>query len=313
MKSPLDEINDLLKRDATAFVRAIHALVSARLSGTASEIGRARDDLTAQLAASMTLADLLGRRRAILSARARARAGGRFAKTDEGDVATQVSPIVPNVTFDEAVEDMAARIPQLARPVDGEPMYQAVARLYREEHAFAAARAVNATVTAKVRTVVKKSLATGRTVGEASDLLASMTGWTRAYSENVYRTNSSTAYGAGLHAQARDPDLRDEFPAFEFEVVGDKDTRGMNPKDKENHLAADGLVAPTGHKVWEDWTPPVGYQCRCGISLVGLDELRRMGALDADGKVKLMKPRQFHLAKGHPEFRGRKVLSIVRG
>ena len=77
---------------------------------------------------------------------------------------------------------------------------------------------------------------------------------------------------------ARDPDVKLAIPALRYTAVGDGDTR-------PNHEAADGVILAVDNPAWNTMRPPFGYNCRCQLDLMSRPELRRMGRLDAAGKV----------------------------
>ena len=93
----------------------------------------------------------------------------------------------------------------------------------------------------------------------------------------VFRTNVNSSITAGRFRQTQDPDIKAAVPAFRFDSVGDGDTR-------HNHNAADGIIMAVDDTRWSKIAPPLGYNCRCQISHVSIDELEAMGRIK-DGKV----------------------------
>lgn len=72
--------------------------------------------------------------------------------------------------------------------------------------------------------------------------------------ENIYRTNIQGSYARGrCEQQAR---VVDQFPWFMYDAINDSRTRPA-------HAAMDGFIARHDDPVWDAWTPPCGYQCRC--------------------------------------------------
>ena len=80
--------------------------------------------------------------------------------------------------------------------------------------------------------------------------------------ETVFRTNLSTAYNAGKWQVMEQNDfVRQIFPYYRYTSVLDANTR-------PEHAAMDGHIAPIDDPIWDVWTPPCGYNCRCSLELV---------------------------------------------
>jgi hypothetical protein len=176
--------------------------------------------------------------------------------------------VVP-VQFDEALADLARREPALVDPLraaaeDVRRIYGSVEgpdgrRVY--PHGFALAQSLDLEVTARVLSAIRGQLAEG---SPAVDAVAGLGDWTRAYAENVVRTNVTTAYSAGRLREARRLTGEGFEVGFEFQTAGDSDVRRGRKVDRgENHQAVDGIRAREDDPVWESFSPPLGYQCRC--------------------------------------------------
>lgn len=74
--------------------------------------------------------------------------------------------------------------------------------------------------------------------------------------DNIFRTNIQGAYGAGIARQQEAPGALRRRPFFQYDAINDSRTRPA-------HAAMDNYVAPAGDAVWQRWTPPCGYRCRC--------------------------------------------------
>lgn len=91
--------------------------------------------------------------------------------------------------------------------------------------------------------------------------------------ENIFRTNIQGHYGRGrCEQQKRNTETR---PWYLYDAVNDSRTR-------PSHAAMDGLVARHDDPIWQDWTPPAGYQCRC--RRIALSERQAQRYIDADAK-----------------------------
>jgi len=52
-----------------------------------------------------------------------------------------------------------------------------------------------------------------------------------------------------------------------------------------NHDAADGVILRVDNPEWRRIAPPLGYNCRCQVTLMSTPALRRMGRIGPDGQV----------------------------
>ncbi len=119
----------------------------------------------------------------------------------------------------------------------------------------------------------------GRRISASVDTIRKMTEpWADSYSRMVFRTNLNAAVTAGRFRQLRDPDVKEVIPALRFDAVGDADTRA-------NHGAADGVILRVDNPAWQSIAPPLGYSCRCQVSLVSVAQLKRMRRLGPSGAV----------------------------
>ena len=82
-------------------------------------------------------------------------------------------------------------------------------------------------------------------------------GYSRAnpyHVETVFRTNIATAYSTGQWIA--DQKLGDALWGWEYVAVMDERTR-------EEHAALNGTRAPKNNPIWNEITPPNGFNCRC--------------------------------------------------
>lgn len=173
-------------------------------------------------------------------------------------------------------------------PLDAisENISEIVTRLYLERHGPSIAGVIDKKLTDRIRMAFAAGLPT------ASAVLQDISGWTTAYADTVYRTNLTTAYAAGQWQQALDPEMMEISPAFEYAATGDKDTR-------PNHQAMNGLLAGKADPIWNTYSTPNGYRCRCGLRDVDRFELNDRGLLKDDGSVTRVIPPNF--ARAHPD------------
>lgn len=86
--------------------------------------------------------------------------------------------------------------------------------------------------------------------------------------DNIFRTNIQTAYNVGRYSQMMD--VVDDRPFWMYDAVNDRRTRPA-------HRAMDGKVFPAGHPVWDTWYPPNGFRCRCSVTTLSEDQVKKIG------------------------------------
>jgi hypothetical protein len=303
LQSPEAEFKVLAARGTDDFAREFTPLLRAIIAESPSERDRARARLARVIGQTMTLADAYGRRRALLEFDA---AVSRL--TPEDAVFRYETPVVPNVPFSEAYADILRREPRLAFTAEE------VAKLYQEQHAFALAKSADLALTNAVKGHVVKSIMEGTPSLSASAILREMGDFTRSYASTVYTTNLTTAYTAGRFQQAQEPGVREMLPAMERWSVTDSAVRQGREQDHgENHLAAHGLIADTNDRIWQTHATPSGYRCRCGVTMVPLPRLRRLGLMSGTTVLRY-EPPGLGRFRAHANFgRRRPDLAIYGG
>ncbi len=285
-----DELLALRDRNALAYRAAIDELIAATILGPSSRLTLAKAELANVQAGTSGIADLLGRRRALLEAdAARAKHGivtpkpppSRLPPVDlpKSGVGGTDTPLKP-VAFREAVEDIVTREPRLAKSA------AEVSRMYANGHVFAAAKAgveeSSRLIVGKVQSIIAEAVASGGQTVEAVDLIDKVTGWGRNYSDIVFKNAVGQSYTNGRFAAMRDPAVADIM--LGFQVVGpvDSDTRA-------NHAAYfqdGGIHGPADHPMWKVHRPMWGHRCRHTLRLVDRYEAERNGWVDSAGKLK---------------------------
>ncbi len=308
MTDPADELDRLHDARRTPYERILRQLIKAQVSGDTGSRHRALIRLADRLRWGQMVADILGRRRVLLEARS-ANVQRYSSIPDVPPTSLPGVPEVPAVPFEEAIADLAARMPEGISAVIGSRAEQ-VAAAYNFRHGFAMAKAVDVQLAKRVQDWLVK--ASGRSQDSIVDrVLAMSSDWTRSYVDTVVRTNLSTAYTAGRFREASDHFVRKVMPAFPFQAIRDhRVRRGRKEDHGENHLALDGMVASTSWDGWRVYAPPNGYNCRCSIRLVSVAELERRG-LYSDGYVH--EPVVPAGASVHPNFTTRADHEIYLG
>lgn len=86
--------------------------------------------------------------------------------------------------------------------------------------------------------------------------------------ETIYRTNVQTSYMAG-HWRAF-AEHQDAQPYLMYSAINDSRTRPA-------HKAMSGHIAPVRDPIWSRWSPPCGYNCRCGLVALTEEQAKRRG------------------------------------
>lgn len=101
-----------------------------------------------------------------------------------------------------------------------------------------------------------------------------------AHLENVYRTNIQAAFRDGREALASHPIVAQVFPYQEFLPIHDGRVR-----DDHLALATSGLnktgIYRRDDPIWEFCTPPLDYNCRCGVNLLRIAKAADKGVKEA--------------------------------
>lgn len=290
------KVESFAESAARRFQSALRDLAEAYLTHDAEQHANALRRTQEFIGGILILANLMGRKSTLaMYGKAESRNGSNLSIAPSIELA--VAPKftnVPKVEFSEAINDILIREPKLM--LGG---WREVADLYATEHAFAMAHQADMKIVKRVQQAIAESIRKGNPIPKAAKeinaILNEVGDYTRAYSELVFRTNASTAFTAGQFQQAADPAVADLIMAFEFVAVEDADTR-------PNHLAANGLVAPTRDRIWNTFAPPIGHACRCGLIARDRFWLEAEGLIDRNGNVRRRIPPNFSQARPDPGF-----------
>lgn len=85
--------------------------------------------------------------------------------------------------------------------------------------------------------------------------------------ETVYRTNVHSVYNQSTLFNAVTSDVT---PYLMYDAVGDERTR-------PEHMQLDGTIKKGDSDFWRKYTPPLGYNCRCGIIPLSKEQAQSMG------------------------------------
>ncbi len=114
--------------------------------------------------------------------------------------------------------------------------------------------------------------------------------------ENVYRTNLQSAYRDGRETLRSNPIVAATFPYQEYFAVHDGRARSEHRQLEKLGLNGTGIYR-VDDPFWEKFTPPNGYQCRCGTRLLTLLQASHAGVHEAQEWMRTAR------APIQPEFR----------
>jgi SPP1 gp7 family putative phage head morphogenesis protein len=295
---PTEELLALLEKSPRLFAERMKTLAMAII--TNSDTRDAEHDLAVLIANTMAMSDIVGRKRLLMEVDAAAQK--KVLKLADPDLAchriyfnTVPAVAVEPVVFEKAFDALVERDPRLAE--SGEE----VKRIYGTG-GFALARLpqylsaeVRLRLTERIQGKLGDYIKRGVPAPTAHEQLAEIGGFSNAYAETVYRTNLATAYTAGRFREMQDPEIREVAPSLEYSAIRDADVR-------PNHKAADGLIAPLDHAVWDVMSPPAGHNCRCNCNVVSIFTLRERGLIKNGQPVPYFPP-TFNEAHPDPGFK----------
>ncbi len=289
MNVPIGQLlDDATGRFSAPYFAAIHDLYVATLTDNRPAASDARCALQRAMHDAVGMGEILGAAAALRTASGvltrHANLGADrsrmlvFAAGDD-------QQILPDVTFQEALDALVSRTPVTIRAA-AERTAQRISHIYSTDRVMAFVRSAEQSVTEAAQKFIAHAVREGLTENVVGRQLAmtveavraATAPWSESYSRMVFRTNVNTAVTAGRFRQAQDPDVRAIIPALRFDSVNDSDTRA-------NHSAADGLIMSVTNINWNRIAPPLGYNCRCRVVHVSRFELEDIGRVNAHGDV----------------------------
>lgn len=282
-------LEDVEGRYAGRYRDAVQSLLIATARQSKPAAADARAQMQAVVTETMGIGEVLGATILLRQAAGVYVAEGAVLRADVGRMVAfreaSSQTLLPHVTFDESLQDMIDRTPVTLRSA-AERTAQRISELYGEGRVIAFARSAEQAVTERAQALIAQAIREGLPEAEAGSLLrlgvdeirTRTEAWTDSYSRMAFRTNVNTAVTAGRFRQAQDQDVRQVIPCFRFDAVGDGDTR-------DNHEAANGRIWRVTNHVWNRLAPPLGFNCRCQVSLVSMPELRRLGRVGRNGSI----------------------------
>lgn len=93
--------------------------------------------------------------------------------------------------------------------------------------------------------------------------------------ETVYRTNMTSVYNNSTRYNAASAGVT---PYLMFDAVGDSRTRA-------SHQELDGIIKRADHPFWNKYTPPLGYNCRCGVIPLSQEDAEARGITSENAQL----------------------------
>lgn len=98
--------------------------------------------------------------------------------------------------------------------------------------------------------------------------------------QNIFRTNVAQAYTTGLMETLAHPLVADEFPYLQYSAV--HDSRVRHDHLQLERLGLDGTaIYRRDDPLWERFTPPWDYQCRCNVIPLSVEDAAAAGVQEA--------------------------------
>ena len=94
----------------------------------------------------------------------------------------------------------------------------------------------------------------------------------------VFRQNVQTAYQVGRYVQMTTEAAVETRPYWMYDAVDDDRTRPQ-------HKMMDGVVRRYDDEFWDQWYPPNGFNCRCGVISLSESAVKRLGLTIGEGLV----------------------------
>jgi hypothetical protein len=135
----------------------------------------------------------------------------------------------------------------------------------------------------RVRDALRENVLAGASLDEfAKTLEASLetSKFGAGHTENVFRTNVQSAFHRAHKELADDPIVSEAFPYQAYIPIEDGRTRATHAMLGEMGLNSTNVYRKDD-PFWELFTPPIDFQCRCGVQLLTLDAAAELGVREA--------------------------------
>lgn len=190
-------------------------------------------------------------------------------QVDAVDLAEDKNPRFARLPFAAAKKDF------LARKVVSKKVFDRMTKTAKRR-AFTVAGAANDEMLRIFRAELARQIAEGGQLREFTRSVrqrAESAGWTPSnpsHVETIYRTNVVDSYGAGRFEHARQPEVLAARPYWQIRTVKDN-------RQRRTHGAVDGWVLAADDPFWSNAYPPFGFACRCRVSTLSAEQVKRRG------------------------------------
>lgn len=143
-----------------------------------------------------------------------------------------------------------------------------------------------------VRTLLTENIAEGTSLASFRELLGDRletSGIGPGRIENIYRTNVQAAFRDGRETLAADSVVSELFPYQAYLAIHDARTRTTHHQLELLGLSGTNIYR-RDDPFWDYFTPPCGYQCRCGVMLMTIEAAARAGVQEAIDWLKNGRP-----------------------
>lgn len=122
--------------------------------------------------------------------------------------------------------------------------------------------------------------------------------------DTIFRTNIQNAFHAGQQRVMADPLVSDAFPFVKYNGVADTRIRHSHQSMLHSGIPINGkpsAIYYSDDPVWNVWTPPNGFNCRCGLTYLTIRQAARRGVAEAKEWLRTGQPPQQPF-RAHPQY-----------
>jgi hypothetical protein len=146
--------------------------------------------------------------------------------------------------------------------------------------AFTVAYQESTKIIEQYRQALHDTIRLGASLDEFKQQVEGFSTLTPSHLENVYRTNVQAAFRDGREAVLNNPVVADVFVYQQY--IATRDGRVRHDHLMLERLGLDGTsIYRRDDPVWDYFTPPWDYNCRCGVRLLTLKAAAKAGVREA--------------------------------
>jgi len=147
-------------------------------------------------------------------------------------------------------------------------------------HAFTVAYVESEKIIGQYRRALHDTIRVGASLEEFKRQTEEFNTLTPSHLENVYRTNVQGAFRDGRETVLQNPVVSDVFPYQQYIATRDGRVRPEHEALERLGLNETGIYR-RDDPVWDTFTPPWDFNCRCGVRLLTLKAAARAGVQEA--------------------------------